>query len=299
MSTTSRPATNQASTTDNHPPGEPSRATGPALRVRARCAPASVATGRTGRDALAALLRQLRTDHGLSTRRLADRAGIARSTLQRLEHGKIRPRPSTLGWIAGAIDPDRRAEIRDRLIAAAAGDLAPHSEVWSWSQIRRMNNAVEAGRAPLPVAMARQVRLTAASEAMGHAAMVLTDRAADLLDQPETGRLVDEMIDVSGLLRDESARLAADVGDLVFATPPRRWRGDPPDVSPFAPPLSDLTAVRQWVREWQVRERRLNSQSARERAIAATGERERQAIRDAPEPPPARPRSIAEGTRSR
>jgi len=259
-------------------------------------------TGRTGVQTLAALLRQLRSERGLSTRGLAERAGVARSTVQRLERGQIRARPSTLGWLAGAIDPDRRAEIRDRLVAAAGDDLAPHSGTWARYQVRRMDRALRAGMAPLPVAWERRIRLTAASEAMHQAAMALTDRAADALDRPGTGRAVGELMRLSGQLRAESARLEADAGIPLFGTPPRRWRGDPPDVSPFAPPLSDLRVVQRWAWEWECREGRLRPRSARERAIAATGVRERQAVRDAPEPPPARPprerplRQITEGT---
>lgn len=46
--------------------------------------------------------------------------------------------------------------------------------------------------------------------------------------------------------------------------------------------------MRRWLREWQVREGRVRPRSARERAIAATGGKERQAATQAPEPPPAR-----------
>jgi len=38
-----------------------------------------------------------------------------------------------------------------------------------------------------------------------------------------------------------------------------------------------------WAREWQVREGRRALSTTRERAIAATGERERAAVRDIPE----------------
>jgi hypothetical protein len=91
-----------------------------------------------------------------------------------------------------------------------------------------MNEAIQAGRAPLPVAMAWQIRLTAASEAMHQAAMAINDRAGALLDRPGDGRLVETLMHVSGQLREESDQLASDVGDLIFATPPRRWRGDVP-----------------------------------------------------------------------
>lgn len=129
---------------------------------------------------------------------------------------------------------------------------------------------------------------SAAPEAMHQAAMALTDRAADALDRPDTDRIVDDLMVLSRQLRDESDRLAADAGDLLHGPPPRRWRGDPPDVDPLPPQLNDLRAVQRWLWEWRCREGRLRPRSARERAIAATGERERQAIAAAPEPPPAK-----------
>ncbi|MGH3233642.1 MAG: helix-turn-helix domain-containing protein [Streptosporangiaceae bacterium] len=121
-------------------------------------APTSGATGRSDGQTLAELLRRLRTEHGLSSRRLAVRAGVARSTVQRLKRGQLRPRPSTLGWIAGAIDLDRRKEIRDALVAAAGDELAPHSEAWSRYRVRRMNERLHAGLAPVPVPWDRQIR---------------------------------------------------------------------------------------------------------------------------------------------
>lgn len=268
-------------------------------RARVRCAPGSAAPRRSDGQTLGELLRQLRTEHGLSTRRLAERAGVARSTIQRLERGEIRPRPSTLGWVAGAIDPDRRKEIRDQLVAAAGDELAAHSEAWSRRQVHRVNQRLQQGLVPRPVAWDRQMRLTAASDAMLNVAMVLTDKAAAMLDRPGAERLVDELINLTGQLRAESERLAKVAGVRFPGTPMRRWRGDPVDVSPYPPPLSDLRVVWRWLWAWQVREGLIRPRSARERAIAATGERERQAVRDAPEPQPARPRSITEGSRAR
>jgi hypothetical protein len=81
---------------------------------------------------------------------------VSRSTNQRLERGEMRERPSTLGWIAGAIDPDRRAEIRDQLVAAAGDEIAPHIDRWSRRQVRRMNGRGRADRILLsPARMSR------------------------------------------------------------------------------------------------------------------------------------------------
>ena len=110
----------------------------------------------------------------------------------------MRPRPSTLGWIAGAIDPDRRKEIRDQLVEAAGDEIAPHSEAWSRRQVYRVNQRLPQGLVPRPVAWDRQMRLTAASDAMVNVAMVLTDKAAAMLDRPGADRLVDELINLTG-----------------------------------------------------------------------------------------------------
>ena len=162
------------------------------------------------------------------------------------------------------------------------------TEAWSERQRRRDGERLQGGRVPLPLAWERKIRLTAAAESMGAAAAALLDRALAAFREDGACRAVGELLGVAGELRDEAEHLEADVGIPVRATPPPRWRGDPPDVSPYAPPLGDLRAVRRWLREWRVREGRLAPRSAREHAIAVTGARERQAVKDAPEPPPAK-----------
>lgn len=161
-----------------------------------------------------------------------------------------------------------------------------------------MNDRLRAGLAPLPLRLERYIRLFTASEAMLSAAMSLSDIAAAVIDEP--GSRFDDYMKLSSALRAESGLLLKDAGGIIHgAALPRRHRGDPSDVSPYAPSLSDLRAVWRWLWAWQVREGRIRPRSARERAIAATGERERQMVRDAPEPQPARPRSAAEGRRAR
>ena len=246
-------------------------------RARPRYAPVSARDVAAGSKALAALLRQLRTERGLGTQRLAEGACVARSTVQRLERGQLRPRPSTLARIAGALDPDRRAEIRDQLVAAAGESIAVDSPGWSRYAAARVGEALGEGRIPFPAAQARAVRLSVASEAMFAMSMRLNDAAV-----AATGARFWEMVKLHDALSAESERLREDAGGIWRAVPPRRHRGDPPDVSPFPPPLDDLPAVWRWLWEWQVREGRLRPRSARERAIAATGERERLKVRDAP-----------------
>jgi hypothetical protein len=214
---------------------------------------------------------------------------MARSTVQRIERGLLRPRPSTVALIAAALDPDRRAEIRGRLIAAAGDDLAPRNEAWSRYQVRRLQGALESGDVPLPVADDRRLRLFTAGESMRRAAMALDDIAAEMIDEP--GPQFDDLMCLGDALRAEAEQLHNEAATIFggMARPLRRWRGDPADVSPLPPPLSDLGAVWRWLWEWQCREGRLRPRSARERAIAATGQQERETARNTPEVPPQPP----------
>ena len=253
------------------------------LRVRAQdTLPVPLGPVAAGGQALAVLLQRLRAESGLSTRRLAERAVVARSTVQRLERGQIRPRPSTLGLIASALDPDRRAEILGQLVDAAGEHIAPNNEAWSRYKGRRVRRASRAGRVPLPSALERAVRLSAACEAMWAVARSLSDRAAGVVDEP--GNLFRDCVDLGAALREESDLLKREVGTLVGGTVPPRRRGDPVDVSPHPPPAGNLPAVRRWLWEWRVREGRLQPRSARERAIAETGARERQKVKGSPSP---------------
>ncbi|MGH3295760.1 MAG: helix-turn-helix domain-containing protein [Trebonia sp.] len=248
-------------------------------RYAATCGGNVAGSGQT----LAALLRQLRAEHGLSVRRLAERAVVDRRTVQRLERGQLRPRPSTLARIAGALDPDRRTEIRAQLVAAAGENIAADSAGWSRYATARIGEALRAGRVPFPAAHDRAVRLSVASEQMFAMSMKLTDAAAAAINKP--GSRFRDLMNLSNALDAEYELLGKEVGSIWHATPPRRYRGDPVDVSPYPPPLGDLRAVWQWLWEWRVREGRLRPRSARERAIAETGARERQKVREAPAPP--------------
>jgi hypothetical protein len=118
---------------------------------------------------------------------------------------------------------------------------------------------------------------------MWQAAMELADLAAAALGKP--GSRSGELLDLSDALQAESELLFTDAGGSIWkATPLRRYRGDPPDVSPYPPSLGDLRAVRRWLWEWQVREGRLRPRSARERAIAETGARERRKVSETAAP---------------
>jgi len=244
-------------------------------RARAPYAPGTTGTV----PALGDLIRRFRAEYGLSTRRLAERAAVARSTVQRLERGRLRPRPSTLGHLAGAIDPDRRAEISGLFLAAAGDDVAKDNDAWSSYQLRRLNAGLRAGEVPLPAAWDRQLRLGIAGNSMWDVSSALLDLASRVMDDsPRFYRL----LRLSDALRAESRLLEKDAGGILRgAAPLRRWKGDPADASLCAPPMGGLRGVWRWLWEWQCREGRLRPRSARERAVAETGARERRRIAEA------------------
>lgn len=106
---------------------------------------------------LGALVRELRIEHGLGTRALARRATVARSTIQRIEAGTMRARPITLAVIAWALDPDRAAELRERLLAAAEGCLAEDGD-WPRYRGRRQIQGMNTGAVPLPRDWDRRIK---------------------------------------------------------------------------------------------------------------------------------------------
>ena len=57
-------------------------------------------------------LRELRERRVLSQGQLAERAGVGRNTINRLEGGRLKARPSTLQKIAGALGVDPEELVR-------------------------------------------------------------------------------------------------------------------------------------------------------------------------------------------
>ncbi len=106
---------------------------------------------------LGALVRALRLEHGLGTRALARRATACRSTIQRLERGQLRPRPSLLQAIAWGLDPDRAPKLRRQLLDAAGENLAPDTQGWRRYRWRRQELGMATGAVPLPREIARRV----------------------------------------------------------------------------------------------------------------------------------------------
>jgi transcriptional regulator with XRE-family HTH domain len=99
-------------------------------------------------------LRELRIEHGLSLRGLERRAGVARSTISRVERGLRRPRPSLLGWLAWGLDPDVSAVLRRELCDTAGMSLIAESRWSERTHGRHAWRAVLAGEMPLPAWLA-------------------------------------------------------------------------------------------------------------------------------------------------
>ena len=87
------------------------------------------------------LLRRARTDRGMRQNDLADAAGVARRTVQRLEHGQHRPRRSILRALAAALAPEHPDELVDALVDAAGASLRPDTENSLYRRARLVRRA--------------------------------------------------------------------------------------------------------------------------------------------------------------
>jgi transcriptional regulator with XRE-family HTH domain len=146
-----------------------------------------------GVAAVAALARSLRLEAGLSTRLLAARSGLARSTITRLEAGQLRPRRSMLAVLAVGLDPGRPRELLDQLAAAAAGDMAEDTPGWRRYRRRRVGRALRSGALPLPAEVARRIRMhRAADEALRQVAAL--QRQPDFMGDLKVAEMADELI---------------------------------------------------------------------------------------------------------
>lgn len=95
---------------------------------------------------LGVLLRSLRAERGLSQRVLAARSTVNRTTIERLEMGQRRPRPSLLRALAYGLDHLEPAVIAERLIEAAGESLRPDTAAGLRRRARRMERAVTSSR---------------------------------------------------------------------------------------------------------------------------------------------------------
>jgi transcriptional regulator with XRE-family HTH domain len=96
---------------------------------------------------LGAELRAMRASRGLSTRALAERSTVARSSIVRLESGLRRARPATLAALAYGIDAENPEPLAERLMEAAGPSLRPDTPAGLRARRRRMERAHRAVKA--------------------------------------------------------------------------------------------------------------------------------------------------------
>jgi len=157
---------------------------------------------------LGVLVRLLRMERSMAVSELARRAMCARSTIQRLEAGRLRPRPSLLGWVAYGLDPDNAKLIREALITMAGGREALADDGgWGRHRAREGNKAMFTGQVVLPSDVRRRIGLHQQASACWA-------RATRILDRP--GALDDpRQLDVALKLMDRSRELRAAAGGLI------------------------------------------------------------------------------------
>jgi transcriptional regulator with XRE-family HTH domain len=165
-------------------------------------------TGTVTLTALGALVRAERLSRGLGTRRLAIRASVARSTVQRLEAGQLRPRRSLLSALALGLDADEQRALLVRFIAAAGGeDALAEDGRWPHYRRRRHELGILAGTTPLPAALDRGLKLHRQAEA-------LTRRSLAILDEPGALEGI-RRLDEAHRLHVEADRLRGQAGPPV------------------------------------------------------------------------------------
>jgi hypothetical protein len=156
---------------------------------------------------LGVLVRLLRMERS-AVSELARRAMCARSTVQRLEAGRLHPRPSLLGWVAYGLDPDNAKLIREALIIMAGGREALADDGgWGRHRARQGNNAMFAGKVPLPSDLRQRIGLHQQASACWWKAQRILDRPG-ALDDPRA-------LDIALKLMDQSRELRAAAGGMI------------------------------------------------------------------------------------
>ena len=156
-----------------------------------------------GVTAVAALARSLRLEAGLSTRQLAVRSGLARSTITRLEAGQLRPRRSMLAVLAIGLDSGRPRELLGQLAGAAGADMAVDTPGWRRYRRRRVGRALRSGALPVPAEVARRIRMhQAADQALGQVAML--QKQPGFLGNLEVAEMADKLIRQAEKIRAEA-----------------------------------------------------------------------------------------------
>jgi transcriptional regulator with XRE-family HTH domain len=213
----SRHALTRAKSPDTEPEGKTGQPRGsasePASRVM-RCAPAggNVRTLQTvdpeALVRLGALVRLLRLERSMTVTELARRSLCARSTVQRLERGQLRPRRSLLAYVAYGLDSDNDKLIREALITMAGGvDALAEDGRWGRVRARRANKALIAGKMPLPSDLLRRISLHRQASACWRQATAILARPGALDDTAS--------LDVALALMDRSKELRALAGGSI------------------------------------------------------------------------------------
>lgn len=152
---------------------------------------------------LGVVLRELRIERGLSTRKLAAYSGVARSTVTRLEAGQRRPRRSLLANLAYGLSPDNPTPIIATLVCAAGDFLASESPWSERMHHRRLEQAILSGRAKLPDRIAKPLALHQAADNSWREAMALLDEPGALNNAAILDR-VDHLLTVCRRAREQA-----------------------------------------------------------------------------------------------
>jgi transcriptional regulator with XRE-family HTH domain len=163
----------------------------PSSRARAMRSRGWFDRSQDGLARLGGVVRALRLEHGLGTRALARRSTACRSTIQRLERGQLRPRPSLLRAIAWGLDPDRAPELRQQLFDAVGEDVAADLQGWRRYRARRTEQGWLTGEVPLPGDLARRIDAHRRAAELRRAAYALMDTPGALDDAAVMARAHD------------------------------------------------------------------------------------------------------------
>jgi len=155
--------------------------------------------------AFGAELRRLRLAAGLGTRRLAERSGLSRKSVQYFEAGTMRPRRCTIRALAYGLDPDspaRRKKIIADMVSAAGGEdaLAPDGR-WPRYRKRRFERGLLRGSVPWPGDIGQRIVALQRADALRSEAWALLDRPGALDDGEVLGR-VSALMGEAGRLSD-------------------------------------------------------------------------------------------------
>lgn len=155
--------------------------------------------------AFAAELRRLRLAAGLGTRRLAERSGLSRKSVQYFESGTMRPRRCTIGALAYGLDPDspaHRTKIVAGMVAAAGGEgaLAPDGR-WPRYRKRRFERGLLNGSVPWPADIERQLVAMRRHDALRRQAWTVLDRPG-AMDDGDALELTDALLNEARRLSD-------------------------------------------------------------------------------------------------